>query len=489
MPLLWVVPLSLYLLSFTIAFADRRGLADGIVRVTLLIVLLGGGVAFAQNPRFPWLFAPLGLVLLFAFSVALHSELFKNRPEPARLTTFYLAMSLGGVLGGAFCAIVAPLAFDWAYEHPILILLGGALLTARPIFDLGARLWGGAWHRPWLFGLVAIVVSMIPVGMFPGISDVPMWLKVVGVLAIINMAILAIGSRVAFTLTLAAMMLSLGGWGVLASSVEGGKRVRSYFGIYSLNQDARTRTLVHGTTVHGIQSTKPEREREPLSYYAPESGVGLALRDLAARNSAGRVGVVGLGTGTLACYARPGQQWRFYEIDPAMESIARDPKLFTFLSSCHPGVPVSIGDARLTLARERDAPFDVLVIDAFSSDAVPMHLLTREAFDVYQRRLASGGVLLVHVSNRYLELEPVVAAASGWGWQLAMRDYAAGTDGPAKSYSDSHWIALARDQATIDGLVARSGREKWAVVKGRRGFGGWTDDFASILPVIKWRVP
>ena len=201
------------------------------------------------------------------------------------------------------------------------------------------------------------------------------------------------------------------------------------------------------------------------------------------------MGVVGLGTGTLACYAKPGQQWRFYEIDPEMETIARDPKRFTFLSACLPNVPVSIGDARLTLARETDAPFDVLVIDAFSSDAVPMHLLTREAFEIYQRRLAPGGVLLVHVSNRYLELEPVVAAAAGWGWHLAMRDYSAGTDGPLKSYSDSHWVALTRDRATLDGLVARSGREKWAAMKGRKGFGGWTDDFGSILPVIKWRVP
>ncbi len=490
MPLLWVVPLGLYLLSFSVAFADNRRLADGIVRVTLLVVLLGGGVAFAQNPQFPWLFAPLGLVLLFCFAVALHSELFRTRPEPAQLTKFYLIMSFGGVLGGAFCALVAPLAFDWAYEHPILILTGGALLTAPPIFPWGEKLWGGSWRRAFIYGAVALFLSMLPVGVFPGVpAPVPVWLKIAGVILIINFAVLAIGSRVAFTMCLAAMMLALGGWGVLALTLDGGKRVRSYFGIYSFSESAETRTLVHGTTVHGIQSKLPGRQNEPLSYYAPESGVGLALRDLAARKAGGRVGVVGLGAGTLACYKQPGQDWRFYEIDPAIEKIARDRARFTFLSSCAPDVPVNIGDARLVLGREvrgNAAPLDVLVVDAFSSDAVPMHLLTRDALDIYARRLAPDGILLMHVSNRFLELEPVLAAADSWGWHLAKRDYAPDAEGRKRAYSDSHWIVLARDSAAFAAFLQRTGAPKWGPTKRRAGFDGWTDDFASILPVIKW---
>jgi hypothetical protein len=490
MPLLWVVPLGLYLLSFSVAFADNRRLADGIVRVTLLVVLLGGGVAFAQNPQFPWLFAPLGLVLLFCFAVALHSELFRTRPEPAQLTKFYLIMSFGGVLGGAFCALVAPLAFDWAYEHPILILTGGALLTAPPIFAWGEKLWGGSWRRAFIYGAVALFLSMLPVGLFPGVpAPVPVWLKIAGVILIINFAVLAIGSRVAFTMCLAAMMLALGGWGVLALTFDGGKRVRSYFGIYSFSENAETRTLVHGTTVHGIQSKLPGREIEPLSYYAPESGVGLALRDLAARKADGRVGVVGLGAGTLACYRQPGQDWRFYEIDPAIERIARDPQRFSFLSRCAPGVPVEIGDARLVLGREvrAKAPtLDVLVVDAFSSDAVPMHLLTRDALEIYRQRMTPDGVLLMHVSNRFLELEPVLAAADKWGWHLAKRDYAPDAEGRKRAYSDSHWIVLARDQKSFVAFLQRTGATKWVPTKRRAGFDGWTDDFASILPVIKW---
>ena len=490
MPLLWVVPLGLYLLSFSVAFADNRQLADGIVGVTLLIVLAGGGVAFAQNPSYPWLFAPLGLILLFCFSVALHTELFRTRPEPAHLTKFYLIMSFGGVLGGAFCALVAPLAFDWAYEHPILILVGGALLTAPPVFSLGEKLWGRSWHRAVIYGALAIFLSIVPAGLFPGIpAPVPVWLKIAGIVAIINLGVLAIGSRIAFTMCLAAMMLSLGGWGVLALSVDGGKRVRSYFGIYAFNETAEARMLVHGTTVHGVQSKVPGLEIEPLSYYAPESGVGLALRDLASRKSDGRVGVVGLGAGTLACYRRPGQDWRFYEIDPAIERIARNPKRFSFLAKCAPRVPVEIGDARLVLGREVRAnavPLDVLVVDAFSSDAVPMHLLTRDALDTYARRLKPDGILLMHVSNRFLELEPVLAAADSWGWHLAKRNYSPDAAGRVRGYSESNWILLARDPRAFSAFLQRTGSAKWLPTKRRPGFDGWTDDFASILPVIKW---
>jgi hypothetical protein len=201
------------------------------------------------------------------------------------------------------------------------------------------------------------------------------------------------------------------------------------------------------------------------------------------------VGVVGLGAGTLACYRRLGQDWRFYEIDPAIERIARNPKRFSFLARCAPGVPVEIGDARLVLGREvraNAAPLDVLVVDAFSSDAVPMHLLTRDALDIYARRLMPDGILMMHVSNRFLELEPVLAAADSWGWHLAKRDYSPGTEGRKRAYSDSHWIMLARDPRAFSAFLQRTGSAKWSPTKRRVGFNGWTDDFASILPVIKW---
>ncbi len=487
MPLLWVVPLGLYLLSFSVAFADRRGPADFILRVAPLVVLLGGGVAFAQNPHFPWLFAPLGLLLLFVMATALHTELFARRPEPAQLTTFYLAMSVGGVLGGLFCAIAAPLLFDWAYEHPILIVTGAALLSTRPLFSFAewVRTWTPRW--PLMVGLVALIVSLAIDRLLPSIPGVPVEVKVIGVIAIILLALIGLGNRLAYTLGLVALMLGLGGWTMLASSLQGGDRVRSYFGIYALGHDgSHIRTLVHGTTVHGMQDLRRGRERDPLSYYATDSGVGLAMRDVAIRKAGAHIGVVGLGSGTLACYTQPGQNWRFYEIDPAMERIARDPSKFSFLARCNARVPVEIGDARLTLAREGGAPLDLLVIDAFSSDAVPMHLLTREAFAVYDKRLAPGGVLMVHVSNRFLELEPVVAATAKWGWNLAARDYTPAPADKDHAYSHSYWIALTRNPAALDHLIATTGRDKWTKVTPRPGFAGWSDDYASILPLIKW---
>ena len=198
-----------------------------------------------------------------------------------------------------------------------------------------------------------------------------------------------------------------------------------------------------------------------------------------------RIGIVGLGSGTLACYAQPGQRWRFYEIDPAIVTIASDPERFTFLSKCLPHADVAIGDARLTLAAEPGNSADLLAIDAFSSDAVPMHLLTQEAFATYRRHLAPGGLLMVHISNRYLDLEPVLAAASQHGWASAARDYNATAEERKLNYSASLWIAFSPDKTVIERLVAAHPAEPWRALAARPGFRPWTDDHASILSILK----
>jgi SAM-dependent methyltransferase len=263
---------------------------------------------------------------------------------------------------------------------------------------------------------------------------------------------------------------------------------RSFFGIYSIRQGPNnSRLLVHGTTVHGVQNLgSPERERMATTYYVPSSGVGLAMAAREQLFGAGaRIGLVGLGTGTLACYARPGEQWTIYEIDPAVVGIARDPKRFTFLARCNPGAPIKIGDARLLIERERPATADLLVVDAFSSDAVPMHLLTREAFADYRRLLSPSGLLLVHISNRYLDLMPVVAAAAADGnWQARLRSYRPDRAHMRLNEYGSDWIALSQSPATMDQLV-RSGGGKWKALPARPGFRPWTDDHASVLSLIK----
>ncbi|MDX3900915.1 MAG: fused MFS/spermidine synthase [Sphingobium sp.] len=491
MPLLWVMPLGLYLLSFSVAFAAGRSLAEAMTVIAPLLLMIGACTAFIDSTGFPILVAASTLLVLFVVATALHARLYDLRPAPEHLTRFYLALSIGGMLGGLFCALAAPLLFNWTYEHPILLGLAALLMTRGPLFPWVERLWASADRRTWLTAamLVAgLILSLIGEGvLLPEMkSDA---VKAVCFTLIILMGVVAVGRRVAFAGCVVYLMLCLGGWGKLALSVTPGALTRSYFGVYMVRDNGPDqRLLVHGTTVHGIQNRRQGREADPTSYYAPESGVGMAMRAAPALfGPRARIGVVGLGSGTLACYARPGERWRFYEIDPAMVGIARNPADFTFLSRCLPDAAIALGDARLVLAREPAGSADLLVIDAFSSDAIPMHLLTREAMAVYARHLSPGGLLMVHISNRYLDLEPVIAAAArAGGWDARMRYYKPDRRDADRNYSASVWVALSRDPARLDRLVEISGRDKWQDPDHRPGFSAWTDDHASILPILKF---
>jgi len=486
MPLLWVVPLGLYLLSFSVAFAPRRGAAEAITRLAPLALLIAGCSVFADSTPFPLVVAATALASLFAVAVALHAMLFDRRPDPAHLTIFYLSTSVGGVIGGLFCALIAPLTFDWTYEHPLLLVAaGGAIVATNPFVRLGA-LWDGSpraqrlarWH-----GVAVLFLSLIGNGAL-GSPDSRV-LSFAGAVAIIVLALAAIGHRLLFPVALAALMMSLGGWDKLGLSLSH-KMTRSFFGIDTVRAlDGNARVLIHGTTAHGIDNLgSPARERMTTSYYAPRSGVGLAMVAIPSIFPHARVGVVGLGAGTLACTATPGQSWRFYEIDPKVVEIAR--RDFHFLARCQPGGPIVIGDARLTLEREPADSADLLVIDAFSSDSVPMHLLTLEAFQVYRRHLASNGLLMVHISNRYLDLRPVVAAAAAHRWTARVRTYWP-TPAEAKLHAGaSMWVALSPAPATIAALERSSSADRWTVLPNPTS-SAWTDDHASILPIIKWR--
>jgi SAM-dependent methyltransferase len=270
-----------------------------------------------------------------------------------------------------------------------------------------------------------------------------------------------------------------------------GTRTRSYFGIYEVTERANhtARVLTHGTTLHGIQNLLPGLQTIPTSYYARRSGVGLTLVNADALFGAHpRIGVVGLGSGTLSCYARPNQAWTFFEIDPAMVQVARHK--FSFLSQCAPQVRIVLGDARLSLGRQPRGSLDILAVDAFSSDAVPMHLLTREALNVYGQAVQRDGIVLFHISNRYLDLKPVIAdIARRDGWTAYMLQYVPEEDEEILNATISVWIALSRNPATLHRLVAMSGDDSiyWEVVEPTPGFAGWSDDHASILPIINFR--
>ena len=268
-------------------------------------------------------------------------------------------------------------------------------------------------------------------------------------------------------------------WSTIQSSIDG-QRARSYFGSYHIenSSDGTLRYLTHGTTLHGQQFTDPARKDDPTSYYGVTSGVGIALEH-APRDA--RVGVVGLGVGTLACYRKPRQDWTFFEIDRQVVAFSRAGE-FTFVSDCTPDARIVVGDARIALDRQQRDSFDLLAIDAFSSDAIPVHLMTQEAFDIYGDALADDGMLMVHVSNRYLDLAPMVAALSRKGrWHGAMR---MDTDDLATGLTPSLWIALTRDRDAYNRLIDASGPE-WSALPPPSDQ-AWTDDNASILPLIRW---
>jgi len=484
MPLLWALPLGLYLLSFSVAFADRRGPAEIAVHIAPAALLFACYGLFAAEHTAPLLFAGVALIALFVAATAIHAQMFKERPDPAHLTRFYFAMSLGGAVGGLVGGLLAPLIFNWTYVHPLLLLASAAIIPQHRVLHLlDGRTTSALSRIGAALILIGLIVSLGASGMLPGAD--PGAFRAGGTILLITFALVALGHRRLFLAMLALLMLTSGGWEKLSQSVNG-RLTRSFFGIYAVkDMPGGWRQLAHGTTVHGIQDRRPGHERDANSYYVPQSGIGLAMT--AAPRLFGpkaRISVVGLGIGTLACYRQPGQDWRFYEIDPAILAFASDKSRFTFMSDCAGNVPTLIGDARLVLARQPKGQRDMLTVDAFSSDSVPMHLMTREAFGVYGQYLTPDGLLMVHVSNRYLKLEPVVASATRQGWSAMVRRYMSPPSNKLATGSD--WIALSRNPATLAKLKAASPAGAWVPLVANADTVEWTDDHASILGIIRW---
>ena len=485
MPLLWVLPLGLYLASFIIAFATRRSAADTLTRIAPVTLLLFGGVIMGGYPERPYSNVVVALLLLFMVSVALHTALYRARPAVDRLTGFYLWMAVGGALGGVFAGILAPVLFDWTYEYPLLILAAGMLIPQQFILPAIRDLW---WRHPRamlaaLAGMIGLVLALRLVGPAAWFGEERQGTVF---LVIAALGFLTIGARTGFVLLLGGALVLFGGYRALSLSMERDARMRSYFGVYTVRDGAGYRELDHGSTVHGIQLRGSEaRERTPTTYYAPYSAVGRAMRAAPMLyGPAARIGVVGLGTGTLACYAQPGQSWRFYEIDPVIVRIARDTGQFSYLRRCQPDPVIRIGDARIRLAAEAPASLDLLALDAFSSDAVPAHLLTREAFATYARVLSPRGLLLVHISNRFVDLEPLVAAAAReGGWAIARMSYVPTDLDREAQATASVWLALSRDARVLKTLEAQGG--DWTPAVAPAGLAAWTDDYSSILPFIR----
>jgi hypothetical protein len=484
MPLLWVIPLGLYLLSFSVAFATWRRPANAIVAIAPFVLVTAGGFALFMSSLANLWAAAASILLLFVVSVALHTRLYETRPAPARLTRFYLYMSAGGALGGLFTALIAPLVFDWTWEHPLLII------AAAMLVPLGG--WSRLLQRSFpssdafrLAILALLVIVLVAAFRFRGEMISDPWTLATLFFAVLTVAAgtLLAARRWSYVLACVAVLALLGGISQLSASLSG-NRSRSYFGIYTVKDTAGGfRLLVHGTTNHGAQRQDPKREFEPTTYYSQTSGAGLAM--LSAERLFGpdaRIGVVGLGVGTLACYRRPGQTWTYFEIDPEVLAFSKNGS-FTYLQHCTPDAQVVLGDARLKLQSVPKDSFDILVVDAFSSDAIPLHLMTDEAQKIYLDALAPNGLLMMHITNRFVKLEPVLAALARENGLTAMKrvdDHRAG----AWPVASSWWVALSRDPATIAGLEGMPG--KWRPLE-TPAPEPWTDDYASILPYLDWK--
>lgn len=485
MPLLWVIPLGIYLLSFVIAFSDRRGPARAVSALAWLAVLSIGGLAMVSQGAHGLLPVLASVGLLFFVCVALHARLYDLRPPAEGLTGFYLAMSLGGALGGLFTALIAPLAFDWAWEHPLLVFAAALLLPRPALLDWARRGDLAPALKFMALGGLMIAAAALAKFLYDANSEVGRETAAIVLSAALALVGLALVPWRALALgVLGAAMLVQGGLQTIKDSRDG-LRTRSYFGVYTVRDYPleQQRTLAHGTTLHGRQSTDPAARCLPLTYYGPGSGAGIAFAN-ASRLAPGRamIGVVGLGTGSLLGYARPGQSWSVFEIDETVLDLSRQGK-FTYLSGCAPGAQIVLGDARLKLAQVRPGTYDLLAIDAFSSDSIPLHLFTHEAFGVYMQALAPRGVLMVHISNRFIDLEPALAAAvKARGLHAAVRE-----DSPPDQnvWTGSTWVAITRDPARLDELAKLAPAMPFRPLK-QPAPRLWTDDHASILPYVTW---
>ena len=449
-PLLWVIPLALYLLSFILCFDStlwyRRGLFLRFLGVALACM------AYALSPSFAVL--PLGLLVglyccgLFVCCMFCHGELVRLRPHPARLTSFYLLISLGSALGAFFAALLAPRIFAGHFELQIALGFCAVLVPIVYARDPQSRLYRVRWQPRWiaLAGLsLVLVAGLISTAVEQSSRARVMVRNFYGVLSVVDQ----LGPNVI--------------------------QIQNTTGADSMER-LRSRKLMNGSIDHGMQWLSPSRRREPTAYYAADSGIGIALRAAGEQRTALRVGVMGLGVGTLACYGRPGDRYSFYEINPLVARLARDE--FSYIRDSTAQVEIVLGDGRLSLEREPSRQYDVLAVDAFSGDSIPVHMLTKQAFALYFEHLQPAGVLAVHISNQYLNLKPVVQAAAA-----ALHKRAIVIDNPgdkAHGVFRSTWVLLGNGVGYLGQQEIESSGQRLPSAAGQL----WTDDFSSLFSIL-----
>jgi hypothetical protein len=500
-PFLWVLPLALYLLTFIICFDSPRWYVRFPFTLAL-IAALGALYWVVTAGSDASIFKQVGIYCggLFICCMVCHGELYRLKPEPSHLTSFYLMIAAGGALGGVFVAVIAPVVFTGYYELQWGLVFCGALFVlvglAQKVEAMDERYW------QWLAGVLPLVAfgSMdwyvthlsgkfknVPKGIFITLHIILWTALVLAALWFLRQRFRAFRfwrPLATIWLVLGACALGIGLWiDVRGSRSEKIYTSRNFYGVLTVYEHRRDDPkehhylLQHGRITHGLQFIDPEQARLPTTYYGDASGIGLAMH--AFPEGTRRVGLVGLGTATLTAYGRAGDYMRIYEINPQVRQLATT--RFKYATSCRGKVEIELGDARLSMERDSPQQFDVLALDAFSSDAIPVHLLTKEAFDVYQRHLKTNAIVAVHISNHYLDLEPVVAnLAKQFGYKMAIIDFDE-NDEEWWLYS-STWILLSRDQGVLEQpAISAATRTKSSSRKAPL----WTDDFTSLFQILK----
>jgi hypothetical protein len=503
-PLLWVLPLAIYLLTMIVAFSGKWPLRWSSVGLAVTVAGVVASFWVFRRP-YPWVLFVLHPLTLFFLGMVCHGRLALARPSPARLAEFYLWIALGGAMGGVFNTFVAPACFDSIAEYPLMLLLGCLLRPA-----LGSNSAMPRARRPWLMdlafpGALLLVVGILARGLTRfEVGNVEAQLAIqVGIPCVLVLTFLRRPLR--FALGVAVLLLAARVQNGAAGDVLVARR--DFFGVHkvvlrtgpgiegvdSSGKKVSTGVPFHylydGTTRHGSQAATGPLRSEPTSYYDRTGPLGEIFQAAEAAGRLNRIAVVGLGVGTVAAYGVPGRSITFYEIDPLVADIAKDDRLFTYLRDGLGTTEIKIGDGRAELARAPDGQYDVIVLDAFSSDAIPVHLMTREAVALYFRKLAPDGILLAHVTNQHLDLEPVFHAIAA---DLHLRgrsklDDALSIQEVAHGKDSSHWIALARSEAPLAAIAADT---EWMSVPlrpdapvDRRYL--WTDDYSSVFRVMR----